>query len=358
MINLQGKNDRILAKSIIQDSNNRFTTDNEKSIWNNKENALPTPIGDLTRTFLNGNKQWTPIEVSGGGVANNLYLTNINSNVSGYKKLDYIVEPTETEFSVSANSSTGEVPLEEFIYDDTLQTTVINAGLWSFTMRCKTSNSLAQAQFKFYIFVRSSNGTETPLFNYTTPVFNHTVYTTNRCEIYRPSFSVNETDRLGIKIAVLQAHSVSRTIYLVAGDRYASYVSAPLQMRHSQLRDLDHDVNYQHITQIEKNKLTATTKTTIAEITDTIETLYWSATAPYTQNITLSVAGHTITDADYNLNIYRVSNATDATDKLEIEAYSYIDKAVISADNTLALTAYDYKPITDINVKIEVVKKW
>jgi len=112
------------------------------------------------------------------------------------------------------------------------------------------------------------------------------------------------------------------------------------------------------ITDAAKGKLTATTKTTIAEITDTIETLNWSATAPFTQNITLSVAEHTITDADYDINIYRVSNATVATDKLEIEAYSYIDKAVISADNTLTLTAYDYKPLTDINVKIEVVKKW
>lgn len=107
-----------------------------------------------------------------------------------------------------------------------------------------------------------------------------------------------------------------------------------------------------------KYKLTSTTKTTIAEITDVIETLNWSATAPYTQNITLSVAGHTIADTDYDLNIYRVSNSVEATDKLEIESYSYIDKAVISADNTLTLTAYDYKPLTDINVKIEVAKKW
>jgi len=112
------------------------------------------------------------------------------------------------------------------------------------------------------------------------------------------------------------------------------------------------------ITDAAKDKLTATTKTTIAEITDAIETSNWSATAPFTQNITLSVAGHTITDADYDINIYRVSNVTEATDKLEIEAYSYIDKAVISADNTLTLTAYDYKPLTDINVKMEVVKKW
>ena len=109
---------------------------------------------------------------------------------------------------------------------------------------------------------------------------------------------------------------------------------------------------------LEKTKLTDTIKTTVAEVDDTIETSYWSATAPYTQNITLSVAGHTITDADYDLNIYRISNTTEATDKLEIEAYSYIDKAVISANNTLTLTAYDYKPLTDINVKIEVVKKW
>ena len=113
-----------------------------------------------------------------------------------------------------------------------------------------------------------------------------------------------------------------------------------------------------NLLQEQKDKLATTTKTTIAEIIDIIETLNWSATAPFTQNIALSVPGHTITDADYDLNIYRISNATEATDKLEIEAYSYIDKAVISADNTLTLTAYYYKPLTDINVKIEVVKKW
>lgn len=130
------------------------------------------------------------------------------------------------------------------------------------------------------------------------------------------------------------------------------------EIEHEQLRDKDSEAGYQHIAQTQKDKLTATTKTIIAEITDVIETLNWSATAPFTQNITLSVAGHTIADTDYDLNIYRVSNVTVATDKLEIEAYSYIDKAVISANNTLILTAYDYKPLTDINVKIEVIKKW
>lgn len=109
---------------------------------------------------------------------------------------------------------------------------------------------------------------------------------------------------------------------------------------------------------IQKDKLATTTKTIIAEIAEIIETLNWSATAPFTQDITLSVEGHTITDADYDINIYRASNVTEATDKLEIEAYSYIDKAVISANNTLTLTAYDYKPLTDINIKMEVVKKW
>ena len=113
-----------------------------------------------------------------------------------------------------------------------------------------------------------------------------------------------------------------------------------------------------NLLQEQKDKLATTTKTVISEIIDIIEALNWSATAPFTQNITLSVAGHTITDADYDLNIYRVSNAIEATDKLEIEAYSYIDKAVISADNTLTLTVYDYKPLTDINIKIEVIKKW
>ena len=349
----------------IEDKNDTFLmsviTDNADKIdaaLMTKEDNLPSTPDEPTKKYLNGNKEWALIEVSSGGIANNLYFTNINSDISGYKKIEYTVGETETEFTAIASSGTGEVAMEEFIYDFGLNTTTINSGIWTFTARTKVSNALAQAQLKFTLFVRNTSNIETTLFSYTTPVFNNTAYQTLRFEQHQPSFTVNATDRLGVKVSVLQSHATSQTITLMAGDGYASYFTAPLQMRHNQLRDLNGDSNYQHIAQTQKDKLTATTKTVIAEITDVIETSYWSATAPFTQNITLSVAGHTITDADYDLNIYRISNATEATDKLEIEAYSYIDKAVISANNTLTLTAYDYKPLTDINIKIEVVKKW
>ncbi len=349
----------------IEDKNDTFLmsviTDNADKIdaaLMTKEDNLPSTPDEPTKKFLNGNKEWSLIEVSGGGIANNLYFTNINSDVSGYKKIEYAVGETETEFTAIASSGAGEVAIEEFIYDFGLNTTTVNSGIWTFTARTKVSSATAQAQLKFTIFVRDTSNVETTLFSYTTPVFNNTSYQTLRFEQHQPSFTVDTTDRLGIKVSVLQSHATSQTITLMVGDGYASYFTAPLSMRHNQLRDLNGDSGYQHITQTQKDKLTATTKTIISEITDTIEALNWSATAPFTQNITLNVAGHIITDADYDINIYRASNATVATDKLEIEAYSYIDKAVISADNTLTLTAYDYKPLTDINVKMEVVKKW
>ena len=108
----------------------------------------------------------------------------------------------------------------------------------------------------------------------------------------------------------------------------------------------------------EKTKLNNIKKSIIAETTANLLTANWvGSVAPYTIDVVLAIPDYTVT-SDNDLNVYRISNATEAIDKLEIEAYSYIDKAVISADNTLTLTAYYYKPLTDINVKIEVIKKW
>lgn len=320
-----------------------------------KEDLLPSTPITPTKKFLNGNKEWTTVEVSGGGFAANLFFTNDNSDISGYKKIDYTITGAETE--ISANSSSGtEVLLEEFIYDDALDLALINNGIWTFTVHKRVSNTNANASFVFKPFVRAENGTETQLFSYETGKFNNTVADTERFEVFENTFTVNPTDRLGVKVYVKNTFNVSYGVYMTLND--GSYFTSPLRVRHSQLRAWDEDSYFQHIEQAEKTKLLATTKTVIAEISDTIEELYWSATAPYTLDLTLSVAEHTITDAGYDINIIPVYSSTVATAKEEMESYSYIDTAVISADNKITFTCFDYKPTIDINIKIEVVKKW
>lgn len=321
-----------------------------------KEDMLPaTPITP-TKKFLNGNREWSTVEVSGGGFAANLFLTSVDSDVSGYKKMDYTITEAETEISAAANNAAGEVLLEEFIYDDALDLALINNGIWTFTVHKRVSNANANASFVFKPFVRATSGTETQLFNFETGKFNNTVADTERFEVFEPTFTVNPTDRLGVKVYVKNTSPVSYSVFLNLND--GSYFTAPLRVRHNQLRDWDGDENYQHIPIAEKTKLTDTTKTVISEVDDTIEALYWGITAPYVLDLTISVPDYTITAADYDINIIPVWSSDVAAAKLEMEAYSYIDTAEITADNKITFTAFDFKPITDINIKIEVIKKW
>ena len=63
------------------------------------EPALPITPADPTVKFLNGNRDWSIINVGAGGYASNLYFTNTDSDVSGYKEISYTNDATEVELT-------------------------------------------------------------------------------------------------------------------------------------------------------------------------------------------------------------------------------------------------------------------
>lgn len=105
----------------------------------------------------------------------------------------------------------------------------------------------------------------------------------------------------------------------------------------------------------EKNKLSNIKKSIVAETTATVLATGWSGTAPYTYNITLSIPNYTITDAN-NITLSPVYSSIVETAKLQMEAYSYISIANVSANNTITLKCYDFVPTVDLNFEIEIIK--
>jgi len=218
------------------------------------EPLLPeTPVNPETKylgLLADGTKTWKDIAIGAGGFAGNLYFTALDSDVTGYKKIEYEPEATETE--LTGTISNEEVLLRTYLYDNGIDTTIIDGGLWVANYRVKVNKTSGTSQLKLEAFVRHINGTETTLFSDYSPDLNNTEYLTIRSESTQPSFNVSETDRLGVRIYA-KATSMNVKFNTIVGDGNGGYFTTPLRIRHNQLRDLNGDNNYLHVTDTEKS---------------------------------------------------------------------------------------------------------
>jgi len=217
------------------------------------EPLLPVAPDNPETHYLNANREWKTISIGAGGFAGNLYFTTENSDVVGYKKISYVLEDTE---SIMTSTITNEEVLARvYLFDNPIETTVIDAGVWVVNYRVKVSGSQGVTQLKFEAFVRHTDSTETTLFSDYSPELNNTEFATIRSESNQPVHEVLATDRLGVRIYVKTTANNAITISTVLGDGDGSYFTTPLRIRHNQLRNLNEDPNYQHITTLEKAQI-------------------------------------------------------------------------------------------------------
>lgn len=221
-----------------------------------KENLLPeTPENPETK-YLNGLKQWAAIAIGSGGYAANLYLTTVNStDVTGYKQVKYTNDASETTISQTVKAS--EELMVAYLFDQALGATTIDSGSWRTSLFGAIDAAAGDSWFKFEVFVYHTDTTETVLFSQYSGLIENRVgyegYQRITIESVQPLFTVLATDRLGVKIYAKTTAAGDRTLYYKVGDGNASYCNTPLALRHSQLRGLNDDTNYQHITSTEKS---------------------------------------------------------------------------------------------------------
>lgn len=91
-------------------------------------------------------------------------------------------------------------------------------------------------------------------------------------------------------------------------------------------------------------------KATAITYTATLTTANWSASAPYTQTVT--VTGVLATD---NPVISPVLSSTTATAIAQLEAWGYVGRVTTTANSIIAY-CYDTKPTTAIPIQIKVVR--
>ena len=184
-----------------------------------------------------------------GGYASNIYCTNIASDISGYYQSSYIPQSNQVELSATVTNQ--ELLVRSYLYPSAIQTTQIDAGTWNFVFMAKVSNTSGSSYLRVEPFLRHIDGSETTLFSSVNTTISNTAYLTSpfKPESTQPVYTCLATDRLGIRIYVGTSSSATVTVNTLIGDGNGAYFATPLKIRHSQLRDLNGDTSYQHVSQ-------------------------------------------------------------------------------------------------------------
>lgn len=227
-------------------------TDLEQAAWDAKQEAIPF-VTETDGEFLRDDGTFQSIEPPAGGYANNLYYDEADSDITGYDTLTYTPSGTQTEHSHTVNVSEGNKLLHNYIYPSGVAVSLFPSGLWSFNFYGRVSTASGVTKLGITYFKRSTIGDETELFTSWSNEINNLTDEWIKWDITNPSFDVSPTDRMGARVLAQTTHNVDVTIYYAIGDGYGSYLNNPNKIRHSQLRDLNGDSDYLHVTSTEKS---------------------------------------------------------------------------------------------------------
>lgn len=118
-------------------------------------------------------------------------------------------------------------------------------------------------------------------------------------------------------------------------------------------------LNKRFVTDVQRTVLENISKSVIGELSASILSTDWvGTTAPYVVDIPLSIPEETITSTTHDIKVSLVLSSNINVARQEQEAYSYFSKGEISNTNVLKITCFDYKPYINLNLILEVIKKW
>ena len=106
------------------------------------------------------------------------------------------------------------------------------------------------------------------------------------------------------------------------------------------------------------DKVRVVKKSVIGELSASILSTEWTGTGPFEDTIPITIAGEQITNTTHDIKVSLVLSSDINIARQEQESYSYFSKGEISATNVLKITCFDYKPSVNLNLTLEVVKKW
>jgi len=244
------------ADRVLETVDRKFLTPTYISTWNAKQNALAF-VETTEGRFLRDDNTFQLMEPPVGGFANNLYFSSIPSDIGGYYTLSYNADSTTTNVSTAVQVTDGDKLVATYLYPTGVDVEDFPGGLWSFAFYGNVDIAVGITQIGVQYFKRATNGVETNLFTSWSSDINNTANGYIKFDSTQPIFDVSPTDRMGARILVRTTHVGIVNITYQLGDGYAAYLNNPNRIRHSQLRALNGDNNFLHITLTEKTNYQA-----------------------------------------------------------------------------------------------------
>lgn len=187
------------------------------------------------------------IEPPVGGFANNLYFDTLNSDVVGYDILTYTPSVLTDEHSHTVNLSEGNKLIHTYLYPMEVAVDLMPAGLWSFKFYGRVDNTNGVTKIGIQYFARHTDNSETNLFTIFSDEINNITDQWIEWSITNPSYTLVATDRMGARVFLQTTRNTDVTVNYYIGDGYGAYLNNPNKIRHSQLRALNGDSNYLHV---------------------------------------------------------------------------------------------------------------
>lgn len=205
--------------------------------------------------YLNQRGNFESVEPPIGGYANNLYFSATPSDIPTYETLTYTPDMAQSEHTHTATLAEGNKLIHNYLFPNPVVTDSFPAGLWSFTFYGRVSTAQGTSELGVSYFERKVDGSEVILFTAWSGDIANTTNDYIRWQITQPAFSIAPTSRMGAKVYIRTSRTQTTTFNFMVGDGYGAYLNNPNRIRHSQLRALNEQVDFQHIDSIDRANL-------------------------------------------------------------------------------------------------------
>lgn len=209
-------------------------------------------VAQAVSRFLREDGTFQEIPTPTGSFTNNVYLSDIASDIINYKILSYEPDEQEVVKSNTITAAEGNKIVATYLYPVGLDTDLVPAGPWSFLFNSYVSSAVGNTNIGIQCFTRAINGTEVNLFTVWSDTISSSSIVEAKINFSGQTYTVNPTDRMGIRVLLRTTSTPAITVSYIVGDGRGSYFNTPISIRHKQIRSLNEDPNYQHITDTEK----------------------------------------------------------------------------------------------------------
>jgi hypothetical protein len=190
--------------------------------------------------------QLTNRTVSIGVVGSELYASVVDSDVVGYKSLVDVSDATETQVTLTANSTSGIVWGNKYISSEFADAIAIPAKSWAFDYwrKVSTVNGISRKHLRVYLY---RSGVETEMFTLQSDDINDTDFAERQISYIEPSVDILAGDRIVIQEGFSTTHGANVTLTYIVGDGRGWFMRLPLPMEHSATVNKNGKSAFQHV---------------------------------------------------------------------------------------------------------------